>query len=141
MLCRFECTFCKELCPQNQKSCDVVNMSVCIFHSQIPIPGHDRSDSTSSDPFPPSPSSLPSYQRKFSPPTSPRSPRAPRPPSPLLSDRRISGSARNSSPHSSTSSSPGDDGYLATATRQRSTSLKEKVRCISLLSVEWTFPY
>ncbi|CAI8044319.1 hypothetical protein GBAR_LOCUS24590 [Geodia barretti] len=93
---------------------------------QIPIPGHDRSDSTSSDPFPPSPSSLPSYQRKFSPPTSPRSPRSPRPPSPLLSDRRISGSARNSSPHSSTSSSPGDDGYLATATRQRSTSLKEK---------------
>ena len=108
-------------------------MSVCVFHSQIPIPGHNRSDSTSSDPFPPSPSS---YQRKFSPPASPRSPRSPRPPSPLLSDHRVSGSGRNSSPHSSTSSSPGNDGYLATTatatTRQRTTSLKEKVRCIYL---------
>lgn len=100
---------------------------------QIPIPVHRKTDSSSSDPFPPSPSptSSSSFPRKFTPP-SPRSPRAARPPSPLLSDRRRV--APESSPHSSTSSSPGNDSCLATS-RQRTSSLKEKV-CIKKQNVD-----
>ena len=97
--------------------------------SSRPIPVPRRTGSHSGEHIPSSP--IPAQQKKFTPPPSPRSPRSPssprpRPPSPLISDRRASGASDISS-HSSASSNPGNEGYLATSPRQRSASVKEKV--------------